>query len=206
MLVQASDLTPAVRIRNGALEGFAEKGVAATSIADVAEAAGVSPGLVQHYFETKAGLRQAVDAYVLAVVQDAFSQLLGTGPAANSFQEAGDRITSVIHDHRTAVLYTARSIAEGDEAALDLFDGFVGIARSQLRRLAEAGDVDPDIDFEWTALHIITNIIGTVLFESAVNRHLPERLFTSNGLDRWNRATTKLFQRGLAKADRERAD
>jgi len=206
MLVQASDLTPAARIRNSALEGFAEKGVAATSIGDVAEAAGVSPGLVQHYFETKAGLRQAVNAYVLAIAQEAFGELLGAGPVADSFQEAGDRITSVVRNHRTAVLYLARSVAEHDEAALDLFDGFVDIALTQLRHLAETREVDPDIDFEWTALHIVTNIIGTVLFESAVNRHLPEPLFTSNGLARWNRATTELFQHGLATSAYQQED
>jgi AcrR family transcriptional regulator len=43
-----SDLSTYARIRNAALEGFATRGVAATSIRDVATAAGVSPGLVQH--------------------------------------------------------------------------------------------------------------------------------------------------------------
>jgi len=47
--VPVSDLNAAARIRNAALEGFAANGVAATSIRDVAAAAGVSPGLVQHH-------------------------------------------------------------------------------------------------------------------------------------------------------------
>ena len=62
-----SDLTGLARIRNAALEGFARDGVAATSIRDVAKRAGVSPGLVQHYFQSKAALVEAVNAHVLAI-------------------------------------------------------------------------------------------------------------------------------------------
>src|SRR3954469_20648482 len=60
------DLTAYARIRNAALELFAARGTAATTIRDVAKAAGVSPGLVQHYFGTKAGLQKAVDEFVVA--------------------------------------------------------------------------------------------------------------------------------------------
>lgn len=197
MLVQASDLSTAARIRNAALEQFAASGVEATSIADVARAAGVSPGLVQHYFHTKAGLRDAVNAYLLAVARQAFGELLGSGAAADSFREAGDRITALVREHRVAVLYLARSVAEEEPAALELFDAFVAIGLTQLRHLAESGELDPDVDFDWMALHLVTNAIGTVFFEAAVNRHLSEPLATPAGLDRWNAANTRLFQRGL---------
>jgi AcrR family transcriptional regulator len=53
------------RIRDAALKSLATHGVAATSLRMVAEAAGVSLGLVQHYFGTKAALVAAVDQYVL---------------------------------------------------------------------------------------------------------------------------------------------
>ncbi len=59
------------RIRNAALKSFAARGAAATSLRAVAADAGVSLGLVQHHFATKAGLIKAVDDYVLASVLDA---------------------------------------------------------------------------------------------------------------------------------------
>ena len=55
-----TDLTPAARIRDAALARFARDGLADTSIRDVARTAGLSPGLVQHHFKTKANLRDAV--------------------------------------------------------------------------------------------------------------------------------------------------
>ena len=62
------------RIRNAALKSFATHGASGTSLRTVAAAAGVSLGLVQHHFATKAGLIKAVDDYVLAVVLTAISQ------------------------------------------------------------------------------------------------------------------------------------
>ena len=49
------------RIRDAALALFAERGVAATSLREVARSAGVAPGLVGHYFGSKDGLQEAVE-------------------------------------------------------------------------------------------------------------------------------------------------
>jgi AcrR family transcriptional regulator len=66
--VGADALTTIERIRNAALQIVAGQGVSGTSLRAVAAAAGVSLGLVQHHFATKAGLIEAVDDYVFAVV------------------------------------------------------------------------------------------------------------------------------------------
>lgn len=88
MHVLDSDLTTFARIRNAALAGFASDGVAATSIRDVARAAGVSPGLVQHHFPTKAALGQAVNDDVAAIAIDAFRDV----PAASSAADASEEL------------------------------------------------------------------------------------------------------------------
>jgi TetR/AcrR family transcriptional regulator, regulator of cefoperazone and chloramphenicol sensitivity len=68
-----SDLTGLARIRNATLDRFAQDGVAATSIRDVAKHAGVSAGLVQHYFPNKTALVDAVNRHVVALATSAFS-------------------------------------------------------------------------------------------------------------------------------------
>ena len=195
MAVRESDLTSAARIRNAALEGFARDGVAATSIRDVAEAAGVSAGLVQHHFSTKAALRDAVNDYVLSLAREAFGEL--DPDPEDAFEEVGDRITAFVRDHPTAFEYVARGVSEGDEAALRIFDTFVGIADTVLARLADKGLLDPDLDRRWAALHVTIFNLGAVLFETAVNRHLPEPFASEAGLERWNRATTAILKGGL---------
>lgn len=64
------DLTARARIRDAALQHFADRGAEATTVRAVAKAAGVTPGLVCHHFGSKRGLWEACDAYVLAYLRD----------------------------------------------------------------------------------------------------------------------------------------
>lgn len=202
VLVRESDLTSYARIRNAALEGFAKNGLAGTSIRDVANGAGVSAGLVQHHFKTKAGLRKAVNEYVLAVVSDAFSDLSTAPPSRQLFEDIAQRITDVVKEHQLALLYVARSATEGDEDALQLFDAFVALARSHFQRFADAGLVREGADLLWASLHLVLLDFGAVLLEQAVNRHLPRPFDQS--LDDWHRASTDLFARGVFDFDETR--
>jgi AcrR family transcriptional regulator len=194
--VPSSDLTGYARIRNAALEGFARDGVKATSIRAVARRAGVSAGLVQHHFPTKASLRAAVNAHVVALVGSSFADMPAAAPDANPFEELGGRVTRLVGEQPDALRYAARAIVEDDHAALDLFDSLVAIARAQWELLAGAGRLRPDLDFQWAALHTVVFNLGTVLFAKAIDRHLEHPFFTPAQLERWNVATTALMQRG----------
>ncbi|HXA54663.1 MAG TPA: helix-turn-helix domain-containing protein [Solirubrobacteraceae bacterium] len=196
MEAPASDLTGLARIRNAALEGFARDGVYATSIRDVAKRAGVSPGLVQHYFPSKTALVEAVNVHVLRLATDAFNDLSGHTTPIEAQQELGDRVTAFVAEHPTALLYVARSTADRDDAALGIFDAFVAIAHAQWQRLADNDLLRPDTDLTWTALHAVVMILGTVLLTDAIERHLPEPFFTPTQLDRWNAASNALFREG----------
>ena len=192
----ASDLTGLARIRNAALEGFARDGVAATSIRDVAKRAGVSPGLVQHHFPTKAALVDAVTEHVVALATEAFSDLPANDSPIEAQQELGDRVTAFVAANPTALLYVARSAADGEPAALEMFDAFVAIAREQWRRLDDRGLLRADVDLEWTALHAVVHVLGTLLLKDAIDRHLPAPFFTPAQLERWNAASNALFREG----------
>jgi AcrR family transcriptional regulator len=193
-------LTGLARIRNAALESFATDGVAATSIRDVAKRAGVSPGLVQHYFSTKAALVDAVNGHVVAIATDAFSDLSQSGSPIEAQQELGDRVTAFVCEHPMAVRYVARSTADGDQGALEIFDAFFAIAHDQWQRLAEHDLLRPDVDLTWTALHAVVLVLGTVLLKDAIDRRLPQPFFTPDQLERWNAASNALFREGTYRA------
>jgi AcrR family transcriptional regulator len=201
MRVLTSDLTPHARVRNAALDGFARDGVAATSIRDVAKAAEVSPGLVQHHFPTKAALIKAVNDYVIAIATDTFSEPPRGKSAAEIQQELGDRVTALMREHPTALLYVARSSVDGDQAALGIFDAFLAIASTQWQALADEGLLRPDTDVAWAALHVVVLNLGTALFIDAINRHLPAPFLTSGQLERWNTASNTLFREGMYRDD-----
>jgi AcrR family transcriptional regulator len=200
--VRESDLTAAARIRNAALERFADAGLGSTSIRDVARAAGTSPGLVQHHFKTKAKLRDAVNEYVISIVVDAFGDTLPDQEADDPVQAAGDHITAFVRANPTALRYVGRALVEGDPAAREVFDAFVAVILTNLRRIAKTGALHDDLDLEWAAMHLVVFNLATLLFEQGINDNLPAPFFSDEQLRRWNVATTELYRRGMYRPQR----
>ncbi|HXD53675.1 MAG TPA: TetR/AcrR family transcriptional regulator [Solirubrobacteraceae bacterium] len=197
--VRRSDLSTYARIRNAALEGFAENGVAGTSIRDVAAAAGVSPGLVQHHFGTKSRLRDAVDEFVVEVAIETFRDLV-PGDGEEVWAAMGATTTDWVRDNAVALRYVARSLTEGDDGAARTLDALVTIARaSWLEPLKRGGALDPEVDEQWAALHVIVFNLATVLMEPAISAQLGAPFFSPEQLQRWNLATTQLYRRALTR-------
>jgi TetR/AcrR family transcriptional regulator, regulator of cefoperazone and chloramphenicol sensitivity len=73
------DLTARARIRDAAIALFAERGIGPATIRDIAQAAGVSSGLVRHHFGSKEGLRRACDDYAMAESAKLRSRILSEG-------------------------------------------------------------------------------------------------------------------------------
>jgi TetR/AcrR family transcriptional regulator, regulator of cefoperazone and chloramphenicol sensitivity len=202
--VREGDLTTVARIRNAALEGFARDGVAATSIRDVARAANVSAGLVQHHFKTKEALEKAVNEYVIQIATEAYADFEETAATDAATTDEllgvmGDLITDFVRDHSSALLYVMRSAARGEQAGLDIFDAFLALIRTQVERLAREGTLRDDVDRLWAGLHVVVWSLGTVMLEPAINRHLPTPLRDPDQLQRWNKATTELFLHGVVR-------
>src|SRR2546426_2236461 len=150
-----SDLTAAARIRNAALRHFAARGVAATSIRDVARAARVSPGLVQHHFPSKARLRSAVDDFVIRRALEAFGTPVSGGPPREIALQLGSRIAEVIRANPDVFAYIGRSLLEADKPGLDLVEHLLVLAHAQLERLAGGGLPRADLHLDLAALHRI---------------------------------------------------
>lgn len=193
----ADDLTSYARIRNAALELFATRGTSATTIRDVAKAAGVSPGLVQHHFGTKDELRKAVDEYVLADALATITDL--PSDIEDRTAEFASRMGAVVRDRPYAVLYMARSASEGGDFGLAGFKAIVDFGVPQMQQMDEAGQLVPALDYEWTVLQFLIFNLATVMFEPAISHALGEPLFTEEGRRRWNAAAESLFTRGFTK-------
>ncbi len=196
-----SDLTGAARIRNAALRHFAARGVAATSIRDVAKAARVSPGLVQHHFPSKARLRSAVDDFVIRRALEAFGTPVSGGPPQEIALQLGSRIAEFIRANPDVFAYIGRSLLEADKPGLDLLEHLLVLAHAQLERLAGEGLLRSDLDFNWAALHVILIDIAAFLLEPALTRYLGEPLLSDAGLERMRKATTDLFLKGIYRSE-----
>jgi AcrR family transcriptional regulator len=191
------DLMSYARIRNAALELFASRGVAGTTIREVARAAGVSPGLVQHHFGTKDGLRKAVDEFVVADAVWTVSHLPGTLEERGA--EFAARMGAVTRDRPAAVRYLARAASEGSELGLRAFEEIVKFGVREFRAMEEAGQLGPDLDREWAVLQLLLFNLSTVMFEPAIDHALGESIMSEEGRRRLNDAATRLFTYGFTR-------
>ena len=191
------DLTAYARIRNAALELFASRGVAGTTIRDVAREAGVSPGLVQHHFGTKAGLQKAVDEFV---VEDAVWTVRDLpGSLEERGAEFAARMGAVTRDRPSAVRYLARAASEGSELGLRAFEEIVKFGVKEFRAMEEAGQLSPDLDLEWAVLQMLLFNLSTMMFEPAITHALGESITDEKGRRRVNAAATRLFTYGFTR-------
>jgi AcrR family transcriptional regulator len=194
--VGAEESSTTERIRNAALKSFATYGASATSLRTVAEAAGVSVGLVQHHFANKAGLVKAVDDYVLGVVIAVIAQPM-SGPPADSLNEMGNRVTQFVAEYTDILDYFGRALIDGSPLGVMIFDTLVGNGTARWHQRIERGETRPDVDLTWAAINSLVLALGTLILRTHVERHLPEPLATPAQLERWEASVNTLLRNGL---------
>jgi len=119
-----SDLTARARIRDVAVELFASRGYRGTTIRDVAAEAGVSPGLVQHHFGTKEGLREACDEHLAETLR----AIMASQTPRSDWDR--DLVAEMYDTGGPAMRYLARGLLEGWPGVSKVFDeGVLGTAQ-----------------------------------------------------------------------------
>ncbi|RMH69486.1 MAG: TetR/AcrR family transcriptional regulator, partial [Actinomyces sp.] len=99
----------------------AEHGEDATSLRAVAQAAGCSPSLVVHHFGSRAGLLEACDRAVVALLDEALAPLLnGADPGTSSVESVAGALLAAADDD-PVLAYALRSLTEGGRAGHHLF-------------------------------------------------------------------------------------
>ncbi|KWX67118.1 TetR family transcriptional regulator [Mycobacterium sp. NAZ190054] len=184
------------RIRAAALRSLAANGAAATTMRGVAAAAGVSLGLVQHHFATKAGLINAVDEYVLGLLTTTFTRPLSE-PPGDSVAEIGSRISSLFIEKPDVASYLGRALVDGSPAGVKIFDTLfaAGVARWQQR--LERGELRPDVDVTWASINGLVLALGAISLRPHLDRHLEEPFISPTQLQRWQGTVDSLLRDGL---------
>jgi AcrR family transcriptional regulator len=194
--VTAEDRSSIERIRNAALKTFGTYGTSSTSLRTVAEAAGVSVGLVQHHFINKAGLIQAVDDHVMGVVITTISQPIPP-PPADSIAEMGSRVTRIVADHPEIADYVGRALIDGSPLGAAIFDTLTAFGIARWNQRAERGETRPEVDVTWGALNSLVLALGTMIMRGHIERQLPEPLTAPTQLERWQQSVNMLLRDGL---------
>jgi AcrR family transcriptional regulator len=178
---------------------FAEKGFDSVSVRDIANAAGVSIGLITHHFGSKDGLRQAVDQYFI----ERFEEIL-TEEVPRATEDA-DAYSAWIdswrarhqEDWQVSGNYFRRALLENREWGAELFERYYAFVQRWMVKADAQGDIRPDVDRLWLPFLIMFLELGSTLFDPYIRRILGRSGFDRNLWSREHRAFTNLIFHGI---------
>ncbi|MEU4317981.1 TetR family transcriptional regulator [Nocardia fluminea] len=169
--MRSADLTTAARIRDAAIELFGEQGFG-VGVRAIAAAAGVSPGLVNHHFGSKDGLRAVCDDRVLEIIRDEkLRAIQSPGPTGllNAMAE--------IEMYAPLVAYMLRSFQAGGALSESLLEHMITDAEQYMQTAVDAGQIKPSRDHGARARYIVLCHVG------AMNLYLQMRMQREGKLD-----------------------
>jgi len=187
-----SDLTARARIREAALRLFAEKGIQGATVRDIANAAGVSGGLVTHHFGAKEQLRAECDRYVLERLMRFKERAVIDGEISNPafLSTAQPEILLMMR-------YFAHSVEDGSPTADAIFDQMVVLAKQWLLD-HNPGQVP---DLQGYAALLIAMEVGGLVMHRQLSRALGADIFTPDGFLRLAKARLEFYSKPLLSAE-----
>ncbi|MEV6280316.1 TetR family transcriptional regulator [Nocardia sp. NPDC051832] len=158
--IKVSDLSTAARIRDAAIEVFGEQGFT-VGVRAIAAAAGVSPGLVNHHFGSKEGLRGVCDERVLQLIRDKKVEAIKADNLGKGMLAA----LAEIEEYGPLVAYMVRSLQAGGPLAESLFEHMVSDAETYIQAGIDAGAIKPSRDPAARARYLmLLNVGATVVW------------------------------------------
>jgi AcrR family transcriptional regulator len=154
----ASDLTARARIRDAAIASFAEQGFEA-SYRTIAQAAGVSPGLITHHFGSKQALRAECDAEVLRRYQTLKSSSVAD-PSGYLFKHLAEPGPAA-----QLTVYMLRAIHAGGRPSHEFLEHLIDNAREIMQASVSSGLVRPSRDEEARTRYLAYQTMGALLIQ-----------------------------------------
>src|SRR5690606_40940099 len=159
---------------DAALACYVRRGIAATSLRDIATEAGVTPAALHYYFSDAAGLRDAVIAErLMPVFEQVREGLIGTPDATLREVLKGfiDHLCALVEQHAwLPALWTAEVVSEGgslrDLLVTRMAPEITRIMTATIAAEQAAGRLNPALDPRL----LMVSLVGLTLFPAAGDR------------------------------------
>ncbi|MGH3726640.1 MAG: TetR/AcrR family transcriptional regulator [Mycobacterium sp.] len=163
------DLTAKARIRNTALDLYARYGEDRISLRAVASEAGVTLGLVQHHFKTKAGLRDAVDQLVVDYFTEALRSVGGQSDSRRLAAARDAAVTRMLHENPPVVNYVRRALLQPCDEPTHLLDVLIELTREEVTTLRDEGMAPTDRPEPNQVVSVMVRQMGALLLQPLVD-------------------------------------
>ena len=163
------DLTAKARIRNTALDLFSRYGEERVSLRAIAAESGVTLGLVQHHFKTKAGLRDAVDQLVVDYFSSTLAAVAVEGSASEVVAARDEAVRQMLRDNPSVVNYVRRAILDPSQDQLHLLDVLVDLTRREVGALRQTGRASTTRRESTQIVAVLVRQMGELLLQPMVD-------------------------------------
>lgn len=165
--IDESDLTTKARVRAAALDLVGEQGLDATTIRQVAARAGVSVGVVQHHYKSKADLADDVRAWVLARIVEA-AGAVSSGARDDAARPELAAFDDLMAGNPKLAAYIRRILIEATPNAQRWFAEAVDRTTEQLREQRPDGLAEHPDELRTVAAMLLVVTFGPVILGSAL--------------------------------------
>lgn len=163
-----ADLTTKARIRNAALELFAQEGEQRISLRRIATRSGVAVGLIQHHFGTRDGLRAAVDQLVIDCFLDAIASAPDDGTPAEVAAARDDAVQRMLLANPPVVDYLRREIFD-PAANTRLLSRLTDMTADQVRSSRRAGLASTERSESAQVVRVMIRQLGKLLLQPTID-------------------------------------
>lgn len=163
------DLTAKARIRNAAMDLFAQYGDERVSLREVAAKAGVQLGLVQYHFKTKAGLRDAVDQLVVDHFAQTIAEVPSDGTPAEVVAARDEAVRDMLERTPAVVDYLRRAMLEPSETRHHLLDTLITLTRNEIAAMRDAGLASTERPESIQVVWVLVRQLGELLLQPFID-------------------------------------
>jgi AcrR family transcriptional regulator len=200
-LLPRDDRTARARIRDEALQLFAQRGPDAVTMRDIATAAGVSAALLIRHYGSKDGLVAAVDNHVVATFEVLLTQMteqtaaVGLEPAA--MPGLLDGLATYLPPGSAIPAYLSRLLITGGPAGSALFDRLFRLSRATLDTMVATGTASPGADPAVRAAFLLVNDLAVLTLRPRLIEVLGVDPLSEPGMRRWAGEVFAIYRDGL---------
>ena len=163
------DLTAKARIRNAAMDLFAQYGDERVSLREVAAKAGVQLGLVQYHFKTKAGLRDAVDQLVVDHFAQTIAEVPSDGTPAEVVAARDEAVRDMLERTPAVIDYLRRAMLEPSETRHHLLDTLITVTRNEIAVMRDAGLASTERPESIQVVWVLVRQLGELLLQPFID-------------------------------------
>ncbi|WP_252259911.1 TetR/AcrR family transcriptional regulator [Erythrobacter aurantius] len=189
---------------DSAISLFSEKGFSSVELREIAAEAGVTVGLIRHYYGTKDDLIDAAVAQVTARLQQVFEKIL-SGLEADSAEDfidgLNERTGKFLLPEYKLLFFLKHMVIELPDKSAPVFKTYFDLFQSELNGLEAIGKINPMVNKVWLSFMLMFVQLGPVFLSRQIEDILGKSVSDPNAAMQRAANNAFILKYGLVERD-----